>query len=207
MKSLLEGQQLVIASHSAGKVHEITELLSPYDVIVVSARDLELPEPEETGETFADNAIIKARAAADATGLPALADDSGLAVAALGGQPGVHSARWAGTGRVYRLAMEKIERELAAAAEKTGKVDRRAAFVCVLCLVWPDKTWDCFEGRVEGLLVAPPRGVRGFGYDPMFMPDGFDTTFGEMNTEQKQTMSHRAAAFAKFAEQVLAPES
>ena len=166
MSHRLEGQKLVIATHSAGKVHEISDLLLPYDVTVVSARDLELPEPEETGETFTANATIKARAAAEATGLPSLADDSGLAVAALGGQPGVHSARWAGTGRVYRLAMEKVERELAAAGEKTGKIDRRAAFVCVLCLVWPDKTWDCFKGRVEGLLVAPPRGVRGFGYRP-----------------------------------------
>lgn len=207
MSPRLEGQKLVIASHSAGKVHEITELLSPYDVTVVSARDLQLPEPEETGETFAANATIKARAAADATGLAALSDDSGLAVTALGGQPGVHSARWAGSGRVYRLAMEKVERELAAAGQKTGNIDRRAAFVCVLCLVWPDKTWDCFEGRVEGLLVTPPRGVRGFGYDSMFMPEGFDITFGEMDTKQKLAISHRAAAFAVFAEQVLAPES
>ncbi len=207
MSPRLEGQKLVIASHSAGKVHEISDLLLPYDVTVVSARDLELPVPEEIGETFAANATIKARAAADATGLPALADDSGLAVAALDGQPGVHSARWAGSGRVYRLAMEKVERELAAVAEKTGQMDRRAAFVCVLCLVWPDKTWDCFEGRVEGLLVSPPRGVNGFGYDSLFMPDGFDITFGEMDTRQKQAISHRAVAFAKFAEQVLVPES
>ena len=202
----LAGGRLVIASHNPGKVREIGELLAPYGMAVVAAGALGLPEPEETGETFAANAALKARAAAAGAGLPALADDSGLTVRALGGRPGIHSARWAGTPRDFGAAMERVERELRATAAPGATPgatpgaapDRRAAFVCALCLAWPDGALACFEGRVEGTLVWPPRGTHGFGYDPIFRPDGERLTFGEMDPEKKHAMSHRARAFAQM---------
>jgi len=206
----LTGGRLVIASHNAGKVREIGELLAPYGVAVVAAAELGLPEPEETGATFVENAALKARAAAAGAGLPALADDSGLSVRALGGRPGIHSARWAGTPRDFGAAMERVERALAASAAPgtaPGTApDRHAAFVCVLCLAWPDGTAGCFEGRVEGELVWPPRGTRGFGYDPIFRPAGERLTFGEMEPARKHAMSHRARAFAQLVRAAFAAE-
>jgi XTP/dITP diphosphohydrolase len=193
----IRGSRLVIATHNRGKLGEIGELLRPHGVDVVSAADLGLPEPEETAETFAGNAAIKADAAAHASGFPALADDSGLAVAALNGAPGVHSARWAGTGRNFSRAMRMLEEKLVAKGATTRE-SRRAEFVCILCLGWPDGAHDLFEGRVEGWLTWPPRGDKGFGYDPMFVPDGFQQTFGEMEAENKHRLSHRARAFDKF---------
>lgn len=186
------GGRLVIASHNAGKVREIGALLAPYGAEVVSAGDLGLPEPEETGDSFAANAELKARAAAEASRLPALADDSGLEVAALGGAPGIYSARWAGPGKDFGLAMARVEREL------QGNADRRARFVCALCLAWPDGETATFLGTVDGGLVFPPCGGRGFGYDPIFRPDGYDITFGEMDPAEKDRISHRADAFAKL---------
>jgi len=186
--------KLVIASHNAGKVREIADLVAPFGVTVVSAAELGLPEPEETGATFRENAELKARASAEASGLPALADDSGLAVHALGGEPGIHSARWAetGNGRDFRAAMAKVETAL------RGKADRTAHFVCVLALAWPDGHVESFEGRADGALVWPPRGGHGFGYDPIFRPDGHDITFGEMAPAAKGPLTHRADAFAKL---------
>lgn len=182
----------MIASHNSGKVREIADLLAPHGVSVVSAGDLGLPEPEETGDSFQANARLKALAAAAGADRPALADDSGLAVSALGGRPGIHSARWAGPARDFAAAMADIEEAL------TGQSDRSAHFICVLALAWPDGRSETFEGRVDGQLVWPPRGDRGFGYDPMFLPDGHDLTFGEMDPTLKHTISHRARAFGKF---------
>jgi len=186
--------RLVIASHNAGKVREIADLLAPFGVTVQSAAGLGLAEPEETGATFAANAELKARAAAAASGLPALADDSGLAVHALGGEPGIHSARWAETpaGRDFGTAMQRVETTLA------GKPDRSAHFVCALALAWPDGHVETFEGRVDGTLVWPPRGDKGFGYDPVFRPNSREVTFGEMEPDAKHAISHRADAFAKL---------
>ena len=198
MTDPLAGETLVIASHNPGKVREIGELLEPYGVTVVSAGALGLPEPEETGAGFAENAALKARAAARGAGLSALADDSGLAVQALGGEPGIRSARWAGPDKDFGLAMARVERELAAARARSGADERGAAFVCALCLAWPDGSEQSFEGRVEGRLVWPPRGSRGFGYDPIFIPEGFEITFGEMEPGEKHRISHRARAFAKL---------
>ncbi len=192
MTARLAGETLVIASHNPGKLREIAELLEPFAMTVTSAGDLGLAEPEETGATFAENAALKARAATQGAGLPALADDSGLAVRALGGQPGIHSARWAGPDKDFGAAMARVERELGQTA------DRRAAFVCALCLAWPDGAQGTFEGRVEGQLVWPPRGGRGFGYDPIFVPEGYEITFGEMVPAEKHEISHRARAFAKL---------
>ena len=186
------GGKLVIASHNRGKVREIAELLAAFGADVVSAGDRGLDEPEETGESFAANAELKARAAAEASGLPALSDDSGLVVPALGGAPGIHSARWGGEGRDFALAMRKVEEALAC------KADRRAHFVCALSLCWPDGTCDTFEGTVHGTLVWPPRGECGFGYDPIFVPDGYAVTFGEMEPAAKHAISHRADAFRKL---------
>lgn len=183
---------LVIASHNAGKVAEIGALLGPFGVEVTSVGDLRLPVPDETETTFIGNAAIKARAAAAATGLPALADDSGLCVAALGGEPGVYSADWGGPERDFALAMRRVEERL------QGATDRRAWFVCALVLCWPDGHCETFEGEVHGSLVWPPRGTFGFGYDPMFVADGHSVTFGEMEPEQKHAISHRANAFAKL---------
>lgn len=184
--------ELVIASHNAGKVREIGALLAPLGVTARAAGALGLPEPEETADSFAGNALLKARAAAGASGLPALADDSGLAVRALDGEPGIHSARWAGPGRDFAMAMARVNRALGASA------DRSAAFVCALAVARPDGAEAVFEGAVTGRLVWPPRGGRGFGYDPIFAPDGHETTFGEMEPAAKHAISHRARAFAKL---------
>ncbi len=189
MARRFDAEKLVIASHNAGKVREIAELLAPHRVAVVSAADLALDEPEETGETFADNARLKAEAAAAASGLPALADDSGLCVVALDGAPGVYSARWAGPNKDFGHAMERVR----VALDDTP--DREAYFVCVLALAWPDGHVESFEGRVYGRLVFPPRGDKGFGYDPIFEPVGEDRTFAEMDPAEKHAMSHRAQAF------------
>jgi XTP/dITP diphosphohydrolase len=188
------GGRLVIASHNPGKVREIDDLLAPFGVATVGAAALGLPEPEETGATFAANAELKARAAARASGLPALADDSGLSVAALGGAPGIHSARWAGPDKDFAVAMARVWREL----EARGAADRGAEFVCALSLCWPDGHCETFEGRVAGDLVWPPRGAFGFGYDPIFVPAGGDLTFGEMAPAEKHAISHRARAFAQL---------
>ena len=185
-------KKLVIASHNPGKLREIDDLLRPFGIETVGAAALGLAEPEETGTTFAANAELKARAAANAAKLPALADDSGLAVAALGGDPGIYSARWAGPEKDFSLAMRKVEDAL------KGKSDRRAKFVAALALAWPDGACEVFEGKVEGTLIWPPRGDKGFGYDPVFVPDGHTITFGEMDPAKKHTMSHRGQAFAKL---------
>ncbi|CCQ75656.1 RdgB/HAM1 family non-canonical purine NTP pyrophosphatase [Magnetospira sp. QH-2] len=184
--------KLVIASHNRGKVREIAELLAPFSVQVISAGELDLPEPVEDAETFIGNADIKARAAALASGLPALSDDSGLAVEALGGQPGIYSARWAGPTKDFTIAMEKVEAELA------GQDDRRAHFVCALVLCWPDGHAESFQGEVHGDLTWPPRGEKGFGYDPVFIPTGHAVTFAEMEPTEKHAMSHRADAFRQM---------
>ncbi|MGB0554014.1 MAG: RdgB/HAM1 family non-canonical purine NTP pyrophosphatase [Alphaproteobacteria bacterium] len=185
-------KQLIIASHNPGKVREIDDLLRPFGITVRSAGELSLEEPEETGNTFVANAILKAEAAANAAQLPALADDSGLAVDALGGDPGIYSARWAGPGKDFAVAMERIEALL------TPESARTAQFVCALALAWPDGHVETFEGLVKGDLVWPPRGSAGFGYDPMFLPDGRAETFGEMDQTEKHTISHRADAFGKL---------
>jgi XTP/dITP diphosphohydrolase len=192
----LTGSELVVASHNAGKVREILELLAPYGIAVLGAGELGLPEPEETGVTFAENAILKARAAALGSGKLALADDSGLSVAALGGAPGIYSARWAGPKKDFYAAMARIEREL-------GDKDRAAKFVCVLALARPSGDVEVFEGAVHGHLEFPPRGKNGFGYDPIFVADGMKETFGEIAPAKKHAISHRADAFAKFAKAVL----
>jgi XTP/dITP diphosphohydrolase len=201
--------RLAIATHNSGKLREMRELLAPYRVEAVSAAELGLPEPVESGRSFGENARIKATAAANAAGLPAFADDSGIVVDALGGAPGIHSARWAGPNRDFRVAMEKIEAML----REKGAVqhaDRRAHFVSALCVAWPDGHIEEFEARVDGTLVWPPRGEHGFGYDPMFQPDAFALTFGEMTSEDKhglpprgRALSHRARAFLKLAEACL----
>lgn len=194
MTRKLSPNRLVVASHNVGKVKEISELLRPYGVEAVSAGSLGLGEPEETENSFRGNALLKAKAAARAAMLPALADDSGLEVAALGGAPGVHSARWAGETRDYAAAMTRLARALEAA----GARDRSARFVCALALAWPDGHAEIFEGEVRGTLVFPPRGQNGFGYDPIFVPEGENQTFGEMEPEKKRAMSHRADAFRKL---------
>lgn len=202
----LEGGRLVVATHNKGKLAEIRDLLAPYDIEAVSAGELDLPEPEETGATFEANAALKALSAAEASGLPALADDSGLCVAALGGQPGIFSARWAGEDKDFGRAMRNIEELLGQSASD----DRSAHFVAALCLAWPDGHTETVRGEVHGQLVWPPRGEAGFGYDPMFRPDGHDRTFGEMTAEEKHGLrpgegglSHRARAFAAFAAKCL----
>jgi XTP/dITP diphosphohydrolase len=196
-----EGGRLVVASHNPGKVREIGDLLRPFGFQAVSAAELGLAEPEETGTTFLQNAELKARAAAAAAGLPALADDSGLVVPALGGAPGIYSARWAGPGKDFRIAMERVQGELG------DRSDRRAHFICALALAWPDGHVESFEGRVDGRLVWPPRGTRGFGYDPMFLPEGGDRTFGEMEPEAKHRISHRARAFAQLVSHCFGPRN
>lgn len=196
MSRKFTGNRLVVASHNTGKVREIGDLLRPLGVAAVSAGDLGLPEPEETGATFKANAELKALAAAKASGLPALADDSGLAVDALQGEPGIYSARWAETpqGRDFTHAMERVWR----AVEATGGGNRKAHFVCALSLAWPDGHVETFEGKVHGTLTWPMRGCRGFGYDPIFVPDGYDITFGEMEPDAKHRISHRADAFRQL---------
>ena len=192
-----DGRELVIASHNKGKLREIAELLAPFGVHVTSAGDHGLEEPEETEDTFAGNARIKAHFAAKATGLPALSDDSGIMVDALDGAPGVYTADWAETpnGRDFPMAMEKVWRLL---EEKKAPFPRKAAFNSTLCLAWPDGHDEVFVGRVEGQVVWPMRGDNGFGFDPVFLPDGESETFGEMDPARKHAMSHRAMAFAKF---------
>jgi len=206
----LEEGTLVVATHNPGKLAEFRELLAPFRLELVSAGELGLPEPDETGTTFAENARLKAAAAASASGMPALADDSGLAVMSLWGAPGIFSARWAGPQKDFAAAMSRIEAELqrraAIAPEK-----RRAAFVAALSLAWPDGTFDDVEGAVHGQVVWPPRGTRGFGYDPMFLPDGHAQTFGEMESsdkhgidwERRDGLSHRARGFLALAERCL----
>ena len=190
----LSGTTLLVASHNPGKVREIRELLAPFGMEIVAAADLGLPEPEETGTTFVANAELKALAAARAAGMPALSDDSGFCVDALGGDPGVYSARWAGPGKDFGIAMAKVWE----AVRASGSADRGARFACALSLAWPDGHTETVEGEVHGTVVWPPRGDRGFGYDPMFVPAGHDRTFGEVDSEWKHSVSHRADAFAKL---------
>ena len=204
------GDRLVLATHNQGKLAEFRDLLAPFDLDLVSAGDLGLPEPDETGTTFIENARIKAHAAATASGLIALADDSGLCVDALNGDPGVYTANWAGAtangGRDYLVGMRRVEDSLQAMGAATP-ARRRGSFNATLCLAHPDGRDVIFEGKVEGTMVWPPRGKKGFGFDPVFMPDGFDITFGEMPAAEKHSwspgkigLSHRARAFAKFVE-------
>ena len=197
MARRFHGGKLVLASHNPGKLREIQGLLASFGVDVISAPELGLTEPEETGESFAANARIKALAAARTSGLVALADDSGLGAAALDGAPGVHSARWAGPERDYAGAMEELERRLAERGALAPE-RRRAAFTAALCLAWPDGHSELFEGDVHGTLVWPFRGDRGFGYDPMFQPDGHTLTFAEMEPEEKDAISHRARALRRL---------
>ena len=192
MTRRFEGGRLVVASHNPGKVREIDDLLRPFDAEPVSAGELGLPEPVEDGLTFVANAVLKAEAAATRSGLPALSDDSGLAVAALDGAPGIYSARWGGPKKDFQHAMQRVQEEVG------DNPDRTAQFVCVLALAWPDGHVETFEGTVDGTLVWPPRGDRGFGYDPMFLPVGRDETFGEMDQAHKHTISHRADAFRQL---------
>lgn len=191
----LEPGQIVIASHNEGKVREIRALLEPYGVEPVSAGSLGLPEPDETGTTFVANAELKARQAADLSGLPALADDSGLCVDALGGDPGIFSARWAGEDKDFSEAMRRVHAKLEEAGPDASP---DAHFVCALALAWPDGHVEWFEGRVDGTLVWPPRGSNGFGYDPMFVRDGDEQTFGEIEPDAKHAISHRADAFRQL---------
>jgi XTP/dITP diphosphohydrolase len=187
------GGALVIATHNLGKLVEMQDLLRPYRIDVTGAGALGLPEPDETGATFEDNAALKARAAASVSGLPAVADDSGLVVAALGGAPGIYSARWAGAAKDFTLAMARVERELG------GRGDRSAYFVAVLALAWPDGHIESFRGEVHGSVVFPPRGTRGFGYDPIFLPTGETQTFGELDATARMAVSHRSVAFRQLA--------
>jgi XTP/dITP diphosphohydrolase len=196
MPRLAVGTRLVVASHNAGKIAEIEELLSPYGIMTIGAAALGLPEPEETGTTFEANAILKARLAAAASGMLALSDDSGLVVPALGGAPGIYSARWAGPGKDFSAAMARVDREL-------GPGDRRAYFVAVLALCWPDGATATYRGEAHGHLEFPPRGDRGFGYDPIFVPDDHTESFGEMDPVLKHRISHRARAFEKLVEACL----
>lgn len=195
MSRKLAPGKLVIASHNEGKVREIRALLAEHGIDPVSAGSLGLPEPPETGTTFVANAELKAMAAADLSGLPALADDSGLVVEALGGEPGIFSARWAGEAKDFGLAMRLVNDRL---REQGPDAGRDAHFICALSLAWPDGHVESFEGRIDGVLVWPPRGSQGFGYDPIFQPLGHTITFGEMDPAAKHAMSHRADAFAKL---------
>ncbi|MCV6548641.1 MAG: non-canonical purine NTP pyrophosphatase [Cohaesibacter sp.] len=209
-RKLTADTPLVVASHNKGKIREIRELLAFYGLSLKEAEELDLPEPIEDGDSFEANAKIKALAAATATGLPALADDSGFAVDALDGDPGIYSARWAGPDKDFALAMRNVEEKL----QQKGATDpeqRKARFVAVLCLAWPDGHCDLFRGEIEGTCVWPPKGDKGFGYDPVFMPDGYDVTFGEMSSEQKHgwkpgqetALSHRSRAFILFSKACL----
>ncbi len=205
VRSLNKGETLVVASHNEGKVREFNELIAPFGFTAVSAGALKLAEPEETGTTFEENARIKSIAAARASGLPALSDDSGIVVDALGGEPGIYSARWGGPDKDFARAMRMIEERLQAAGA-TAPERRTGRFVAVLSLAMPDGATEEFRGEVEGTLIWPPRGPNGFGYDPVFLPEGFDRTFGEMSAVEKhgwdgkgEGLSHRARAFARFA--------
>jgi XTP/dITP diphosphohydrolase len=192
--TLRRGFTLVIASHNEGKVRELTELFAPFGIECISAASLGLAEPEETGATFAENAELKAETAAKASGMPALADDSGLEVVVLSGAPGIHAARWAGPNKDFGLAMTRVHREL----EASGSHDWRANFTCALALAAPNGDAVAVTGKVHGTIVWPPRGTRGFGYDPIFVPDGYSETFGEMEPELKNLLSHRMHAFEKL---------
>lgn len=194
-------KELVIATHNPGKAREFKALLKPYVQNLYTAAELDLPEPEETGKTFYENAVLKARTAAIKSGKPALADDSGLSVKALGGAPGIYSARWAGPEKDFARAMKKLHEQLG------DSPDRSAAFICVLVLAWPDGHVESFEGRVAGKIIWPPRGDQGFGYDPVFQPDGHERTFAEMGPEDKQRLSHRARAFEKLHKHCLKPDA
>jgi len=205
---LKRGEKLLIATHNKGKLSEFRELFSPLGIVLISAGDRGLPEPEETGTTFAENARLKAHTAAKAAGMVALADDSGLCVDALGGEPGVYTADWAATptGRDYQMAMRRVEDRLQAIGANSPGL-RKGSFNATLCLAAPDGPDDLYVGQVTGTMVWPPRGEKGFGFDPMFMPDGFDITFGEMPSSAKHSwapgqvgLSHRARGFAKFVE-------
>ncbi|UWQ79297.1 RdgB/HAM1 family non-canonical purine NTP pyrophosphatase [Leisingera sp. S132] len=197
MTRKLEGGKLLVATHNKGKLNEITEILAPFGVEVIGAGEMNLPEPEETEDTFVGNARIKAHAAATATGLPALSDDSGITIDALNGAPGVYTADWAETpnGRDFKLAMTRANDELAAAGPA---VPRTAQFRCTLVIAWPDGHDEVFEGVMPGQLVWPIRGERGFGYDPMFQPDGYSITCAEMDPAEKNKISHRGKAVAQF---------
>jgi len=195
---LKRGDTLVVATHNPGKIREIEALVAPYGVTITTAGSLGLPEPDETGVTFEANAMLKAIAAAIGSGEPALADDSGVVVDALGGEPGIHSARWAGPEKDFRVAMKKVEDGLIAAGAVTPD-KRTARFVAVLCLAFPNGATETWRGEVKGTMVWPPRGTNGFGYDPMFVPEGETRTFGELTAEEKHGKSHRAKAFAQFA--------
>ena len=203
-RRLHQSERLVVASHNAGKVREIYDLVMPYGLSVVAAADLQLPEPDETGSTFQENAELKALSATRIAGLPALADNSGIEVEVLDGAPGIYSARWAGPDKDFKLAMQWVADEV---RERGGWVPPgpRANFTAVLCLAWPDGATEAFEGKVYGHLVWPPRGTRGFGYDPMFVADGQTLTFGEMEPAAKHAISHRAHAFDKFVAACLDP--
>jgi XTP/dITP diphosphohydrolase len=205
-RTLAPGTRLVVASHNPGKVREIRDLIAPHRLEAVAAADLSLPEPEETGTTFGANAELKACSAARGLGLPALADDSGLEVDALGGAPGIYSARWAGRKKDFGLAMLRVANALTPLGAWTSRYGPRANFTAALCLAWPDGKTAIFEGKVFGHLVWPPRGEKGFGYDPMFVPDGETLTFGEMQPDAKHAISHRARAFALFSRACLGTE-
>ena len=209
----LDTRTIVVASHNAGKIAEIADLIGPFGFSARSAAELKFAEPDETGTTFEENATIKALASARASGMPALSDDSGLVVDALDGAPGVYTANWAERedgSRDFAMAMEKVEKALVERGATTPE-QRSGRFVSVLCLAWPDGHTEMFRGEVEGTIVWPPRGTKGFGYDPVFQPEGFDTTFGEMSSEEKhgwkpgdaQALSHRARAFKIFVETCL----
>ena len=209
---LRDGDRLVLASHNKGKLAEFQELFEPFGLELISAGELDLPEPEETGTTFAENARIKAHAAAQGSGLIALSDDSGLCVDALGGDPGVYTANWAGPNKDFAHGMKRVEDALQA-ANATSPSQRKAHFIATLCLAHPDGRDWLFEGRVDGIIVDPPRGDRGHGFDPVFMPAGYDITFGQMPAEMKHSwsrgqtgLSHRARAFAKFVENAIERE-
>ena len=191
-------EKIVVATHNKGKLKEISALLLPFDVIAISAGEMGVDEPEETEATFIGNALLKARHSAKATNLPALADDSGLEVLGLNGAPGIYSARWAGENKDFNVAMARVEKEL----KEKNTQDYGARFVCALALVWPDGTQKAFEGYVEGHLEFPARGENGFGYDPIFVPNGFDITFGEMDADKKHAMRHRANAFKQLIAEV-----
>lgn len=193
---------LVIATHNAGKLREISKLFTGYEFSIISAGDLGLAEPEETETSFIGNAVLKARAAAINSGKVALSDDSGLCVTALEGAPGIYSARWAGPDKDFTLAMSAVEKALAT----SGSTDHSAEFICALALVWPDGHSVSVEGRISGSLVFPPRGSKGFGYDPIFQPDGYDISFAEMEPDAKHAMSHRADAFAQLMTRCFTPE-
>lgn len=201
-RKLAAGSRLVVATHNRGKLAEIADLVRPFAITTLAAHELAIPEPEETEATFIGNAVLKARHSARLSGLPALADDSGLEVHALGGEPGVYSARWSGPGRDFSVAMERVHALLDAKGAWAG-TPPTANFISILCIAWPDGHERSFEGRVDGHLVWPPRGSRGFGYDPMFVADGGTETYGEMDPEVKHATSHRARAFAKFVEACL----